>query len=177
MNKIWILLCLGCWSCHVSKKLSSGAEEHTEGNHSRELLNKSYLDSLFRAHLKISISYTKENFLPDTSSRPVPSKTTLIPSAKQPDKPIPVSREQITIDIQADVENRIQKSDSLSDKNATQWNEDRKYNSTQIKDRSVSWKFLIWFSLVLVLVAAAIYCMKKKINPFVKLLKLLRKWL
>lgn len=176
MNKILILLCLVCWSCSVSKKISSGAEEHIEGSSSRQLLNKSYLDSLFRAHFKISISYSKENFLPDTSSRPVLSGTTP-PSENQSDKPVPVSREQITIDIQADVENRIQKTDSLADKNAEQWEEDRKASNTQIKDRSVSWKFLIWCSLMLVLVAVAIYCAKKKINPFVKLLKLLRKWL
>lgn len=177
MNKILILLCLVCWSCHVSKKLSSQTAEHKEENTSREFFDKSYLDSLFRSHLKVSISYTKEDFLPDTNSRPDPAGTTPISPTKQPDKPVPVSREQITIDIQSDVENHVQKGDSLSDKSTAQRTEDTDSTYTQMKDRSVSWKFLIWISLLLVLVAGAIYCVKKKINPFVQLLKLLRKWL
>ncbi len=175
MNKIWILLCLVCLSCHVTKKLSSQTDESKETINSKEFFNKSYLDSLFRAHLKISISYTKENYLPDTLSHVAPPETT--PPAKQPDKPIPVSREQLTLNIQADVENRIQKGDSISDKSVIQQKEHKESDNVQVKERSVSWKFLIWFSLVLVSVAAAIYCAKKKINPFVKLLKLLRKWL
>lgn len=177
MNKILIFLCLVCWSCHVSKKLASQTVEHKEENTSQEFSDKSYLDSLFRSHLKISISYIKEDFLPDTNSRPDPAGPTPISPAKQPDKPVPVSREQITIDIQSDVENHVQKGDSLSDKSVTQRTEDTNSTYTQTKDRSVSWKFLIWISLLLVLVAGAIYCVKKKINPFVQLLKLLRKWL
>ena len=177
MNKIWILLCLVCWGCHVSRKLSSESEEHKKEYNFREFFNKSYLDSLFRAHLKISISYTKENFLPDTLPHVDQSGTSSIPSARQLEKPIPVSREQMTIDIQADVEDRVQKRDSLSGKSVVQRKEDKESSNTQIKDRSVSWKFLIWLSLVLVSVIVAIYCVKKKINPFVKLLKLLRKWL
>lgn len=172
-----MLLCLVCWSCHVSKKLASQTVEHKEENTSQEFSDKSYLDSLFRSHLKISISYIKEDFLPDTNSRPDPAGPTPISPAKQPDKPVPVSREQITIDIQSDVENHVQKSDSISDKSATQRTKDKGSTYTQTKDRSVSWKFLIWISLLLILIASAIYCVKKKINPFVKLLKLLRKWL
>lgn len=175
MNKILILLCLVCWSCNVSKKLSSQTAGHKEESTSREFFDKSYLDSLFRSHLKISISYTKEDFLPDTNSRPDPAGPTPTSPAKQPDKPVPLSREHITIDIQSDVEGYVQKEDSLSDKSATRKNEDTESTYTQTKERSVSWKFLIWIFLLLVLVPGVIYCVKKKINPFVKLLKLL--WL
>lgn len=176
-SRIIVLLCLFCAGCNVEKKLSSHAVEHKEENTSREFFDKSYLDSLFRSHLKISISYTKEDFLPDPNSRPDPDDSLPFLPAKQPNKPIPTSREQITIDIQSDVENHVQKGDSLADKSAIRKTADSEITNIQTKERSVSWKFLIWISLLLVLVAGAIYCAKKKINPFVQLLKLLRKWL
>lgn len=176
-NRMIILLCLLCCGCNVEKKLSSNTVEHKEKNASRELFDKSFLDSLFRSHLKISISYTKEDFLPDTNSRSYPAETTSISPMGKPDKPMPVSREQFTLDIQSDVEKHVQEGDSLVDKSAVRKTADSKTTNTQTKERSVSWKFLIWISLLLVLVASTIYCAKKKINPFVQLLKLLRKCL
>lgn len=177
MNKMLILLLCLLSACNVSKKMSSQTTGHKEEFTTREIFSRQYLDSLFRSHIKLSVTYTKENFLPIAIPVSDPGTTIPIPVGKQSVPPVPAIREQITINLETDTETHVQKKDSLSDTCATQITEDQSQNTLQTKERSLSWKGLLWLSLLLVLVAITLYCVKNKINPFVKLLKLLQKWL
>lgn len=177
-NKALLMACCLLAACSSSKKLTSASEERKETTSFRALDMQSCLDSLFRTHLKVSITYTEDNFLPvvPTGTSVVPAPTSPVPSPVTPSS-TPVSRKQVTINLESASETRVQKKDSLADRSGISTNEEKKSLITKEKEKSLSWTFSLWILLVLVLVAAALYCVKKKINPIVELLKLLRTWL
>lgn len=168
-----VILCLLA-ACSSSKKLTSASEENKEEHSSRELDMQSYLDSLFRTNLKVSITYTEEKFLPvvPIGTSVVPEPTSPVPSPVTPSS-TPVSRKQVTINLESRSETHVRKSDSLADRTLISTTKKSNNLTTKEKEKSPSWKFFLWISLVLALIAAALYCIKKKINP----LKLLRTWL
>ncbi|MBD9177956.1 MAG: hypothetical protein EGP82_02070 [Odoribacter splanchnicus] len=166
-----LLLCLLA-SCNVSKKITSVAEEKMVSSVTLESHMKSVLDSLFRSHLKVTINYTEEQFLPELTFRTDSSGTVgTVPHSK------PVTRKELTIGIESDTETHIHKSDSLADHSATLDRQGKKTINTKDKKSTVSWKLFIWITLTLIGIAIGIYCVKNKINPFTQLLKLLRTWL